>query len=223
MTFDILTIFPKIFASYFQESMIKRAQVKGKIKIKIHNLRDFTFDQHRTTDALPYGGGPGMVMKVEPIYRALQKILPRRVAHVEIQPEKDAQKSRVILLSARGKILNQKQVEKLARFKKIVLICGHYEGVDERVSAFVDEQISIGRYVLTGGELPAMVIVDAVSRLLPGVLGNQASLQEESFSPAGEEYPQYTRPAQFHGLAVPKVLLSGDHQAIRDWRQKQKK
>lgn len=224
MLFNILTIFPDIFNSYFSESILGRAQNKGLVKIKIHNLRDYTRDKHKTTDDVPYGGGAGMVMKIEPIYRALKKILPSRISLKGISRSNSS--SRVILLSSRGKTFNQKMARDLSHFKKLVLICGHYEGVDQRVADyFVDEEISIGNFVLTGGELPAMVIVDAVSRLIPGVLGNEESLNEESFSlPENNiEYPHYTRPENFQGLKVPKVLLSGDHHKIKRWREEQTK
>jgi len=226
MTFNILTIFPAIFDSYFSESILGRAQKKGAIQIKVHNLRDYTCDKHKTTDDVPYGGGPGMVMKIEPIYRALQDIIPERIRVKGIKSQGYDSSSRVILLSAAGKIFNQKMTRDYVKYKKIILICGHYEGVDQRIADyFCDQELSIGKFVLTGGELPAMVIVDAVSRLLPKVLGNKASLNEESFSGKGNkiEYPHYTRPENFQDLKVPKVLLSGDHQKIREWRREHQK
>jgi len=229
MTFDLLTIFPKIFDSYFQESILRRAQKEKQIQINVHNIRDYTQDKHKTTDDLPYGGGPGMVMTLPPIYRTLKSILPKRVGFKGLKPEQK-NKSRVILLSTRGKTFNQKKAEELLRFERLILVCGRYEGVDQRLADhFVDEEISMGRFVLTGGELPAMVIVDAITRLIPGVLGNIESLREESFSKTSPklksqiEYPQYTRPRDFHGLKVPRVLLSGDHQTIQEWRQKNRK
>jgi tRNA (guanine37-N1)-methyltransferase len=211
MQFDILTIFPNSFDSYFNESIIKRAKESGKIKINLINIRDFAADKHKTTDDTPYGGGPGMVMKVEPIYKALQSI-------------KKQKKCRVILFSAKGKIYKQKDAKRLAKYDQLVFICGHYEGVDERVKKFVDEEISIGEYVLTGGEIPAMILVDSVSRMVPGVLGNVESAKTESFSKEDIlEYPQYTKPSVFETkeskkLRVPKVLLSGNHKEIEKWR-----
>lgn len=224
MTFDLLTIFPNIFNSYFQESILGRARKQGLIKINIHNLRDYTLDKHKTTDDVPYGGGPGMVMKIEPIYRALKDIVPARILKEGLKKEK-GKKSRIILLSTRGEVFTQKKGRELSPYKRLILICGRYEGVDQRVARYlVDEEISIGDFVLTGGELAAMIIVDAVSRLLPDVLGNKESLEEESFRKSREkEYPQYTRPAQFLNWKVPKVLLSGDHREIKEWRERNKK
>lgn len=190
---------------------MKRAQEKKLVRFSIHNIRDFAFDKHKIVDDTPYGGGPGMVMKVEPIVRALRSIRRKK-------------SSRVILLSARGKVFAQQKARALAKFEQLILICGHYEGVDERVLKYVDEEISMGHYVLTGGELPALVIVDALTRLIPGVLGKDASSHDESFSQEGAlEYPQYTRPAVWEKLRVPKVLLSGDHQKIAAWRNAKRK
>lgn len=213
LIFDILTIFPKSFDAYLNESILKRAQKNKLIKIKIHDIRKQTTDKHRTVDDKPYGGGAGMIMKVEPIYKTIKKLKIKN------------QKSKIILLSAKGKLFNQKEARRLAKYERLILICGRYEGVDERVAKNIaDEEISIGNYVLTGGELPAMVIIDAVSRLKPKVLGNADSLNEESFSsPDNLEYPQYTRPENFKGIKTPKVLLSGNHQKIKNWRQKQVK
>jgi len=212
MKFDIITIFPDIFDSYFSESIIKRARKNGLIEIAIHNLRDYTLDKHKTVDDTPFGGGAGMVMKIEPLYKAVKSI-------------KKKKKSRVILFSAKGKKYSQKDARRLAKYEQLTLICGRYEGVDERVVKYVaDEEISIGDYVLTGGEVPAMSLVDSIARLLPGVLGNPESLVEESFSKEGGaaslEYPQYTKPAEFLGWKVPKILLSGDHKKIKNWRLK---
>lgn len=221
--FDIITIFPEIFYSYFQESIIARAEKKKLIKINIHNLRDFTVNRHRTVDDKPFGGGPGMVFKIEPIYKAAEALKNRH---------KKTEKRKVILLSAKGKKFTQKKAYDFSKLEQIILICGRYEGVDERVAKYVaDEEISIGDYVLTGGELPAMIIVDVVSRLIPGVI-KEESLKEESFlfkrkqkvPKFFKEYPQYTRPAVFSpqkGIfyKVPKVLLSGDHSKIEEWRK----
>jgi len=212
MKFNIITIFPDIFDSYFNESIIKRAQENGLIKIDIHNLRDYTEDKHKTVDDKPYGGGVGMIFKVEPIWKCVEAIKESRIKN---------QESRVILLSAKGKKFNQKMAEKFSKLDEMILICGRYEGVDERVAKHIaDEEISIGDYVLTGGEIPAMIIVDAVSRLIPGVLGKEESLRQESFSKKDYlEYPQYTRPDDFMGWKVPKTLLSGHHKKIEEWKE----
>jgi tRNA (guanine37-N1)-methyltransferase len=210
MRIDILTIFPKMFAPVLGESIIRRAQAKGRLKVKVHDLRDYTDDKHRKVDDRPFGGGSGMLLCAEPIFRAIEKI-----------KIKDP-RPRVILLTPQGKTLNQALVKKLARYKHLVLICGHYEGVDERVSQhLVDEEISIGDYVLSGGELAAMVLVDCLARLVPGVLGDKNSLNFESFEGNLLEYPQYTRPAALWSWRVPKLLLSGNHQKIAQWRKAQ--
>ena len=209
LRFDIITIFPAMFAQVLDESILKRGQEKKKIAIKVHDLREFTLDKHRKVDDRPFGGGPGMVMMPQPFFAAVKKIKGRR-------------KAKVILTSPSGEPLTQKKAKQLAKLKDIILLCGHYEGVDERVqSKLADETISIGDYVLTGGELAAMVIVDCVARLVPGVLGKAASLKDESFEENLLEYPQYTRPADFQGMKVPKELLTGHHQDIEHWRQAQ--
>lgn len=215
MRFDIISIFPKAFDCYFNESIIKRAQKKGLIKINIHNLRDYTVDKHKTVDDKPYGGGPGMIFKIEPIYKAVNDL--KRKAKNE--------KRKIILLSAKGKKFDQQMAKRMAKLERLILICGRYEGIDERVAKCIaDEEVSVGEYILTGGEIPAMIIVDAVSRLLPGVLGKKESLSQESFFQKGYlEYPQYTRPENFKGWKVPKVLLSGDHKKIEEWRIKNSK
>ncbi len=208
MKIDVLTLFPKMFDGPFGASILKRAEDDGKIKIQVHNLRDWAKDKHSTTDLPPYGGGPGMVMKVDVIYRAVEKL-----------KSLSDKKSYVVLLDTKGPIFKQKKAEKLAKFEHLILIAGHYEGVDQRVHDYVaDEVISIGEYVLTGGEIPAMVVVDSVVRLVPGILGNADSLNEESYGDAGLEYPQYTRPDVYRGWQVPEVLLSGDHAKIKKWR-----
>jgi tRNA (guanine37-N1)-methyltransferase len=199
-----------MFAPVLDESIIKRAQAKGKVKIHIHNLRDFTLDKHKKVDDRTFGGGSGMVMGPEPIFRAVKYIKSK------IQNSK----SKTILLCPQGEKLNQKVAKKLTKFKHLILICGHYEGVDERVREYLaDEEISIGDYILTGGELPAMVLIDTVVRLLPGVLGDKNSLNFESFEGNLLEYPQYTRPANYKGMKVPTILLSGDHKKIQNWRK----
>ena len=186
--------------------MLKIAQKKKKVKIRIHNLRDWTNDRHKTADDKPYGGGSGMVMKVEPICKALTDIARK--------------KTRIILLTPKGKRFNQEMAKELSCEKHVVCIAGHYEGIDERVKGFVTDEVSIGDYILTGGEIPAMVIVDAITRLIPGVLGGEGSLNEESFEKGHLEYPQYTRPRVFQSVPVPEVLLSGDHKRIKNWRKK---
>lgn len=223
MKFDIITIFPNAFDSYFNESIVKRAQNKKLIKINIHNLRNYTTDKHKTVDDKPYGGGPGMVLKIEPIYKAIQSISTKSRQKSGRSTKRSDRTMRIILFSAKGKKFTQRDAHRLAKYKHLVMICGHYEGVDERVAKHIaDEEISIGDYVLTGGEIPAMVVTDAVARLIPGVLGKKESLEEIKGS-----YPVYTRPDDFlsRGKAgnkwkVPKVLLSGNHEKIKEWRKK---
>ncbi|MCD4761773.1 tRNA (guanosine(37)-N1)-methyltransferase TrmD [bacterium] len=232
MRFHIITIFPEIFNSYFNESIIKRAQDSQKIKINIHDLRDWTKDKHKTVDDSPYGGGAGMVMKVDVLYRALQNLnLKFPISDFQTISNNSISKfsNKVILTSAKGKTWNQKKANTYKKLDNLVIICGRYEGVDERILNFVDEEISIGDYVLTGGEIPAMAIVDSISRLLPGVVGNEESPIDESHSKLGVlEYPQYTRPEIFiddngNNHKVPDILLSGNHAEIKKWREKQKK
>jgi tRNA (guanine37-N1)-methyltransferase len=224
--FDIITIFPGIFDSYFSESIIKRAQKKKLVKINIHNLRDYTNDKHRTIDDSPYGGGPGMVMMVEPIFKAVSKLKTPSFAKAS------AGKQKVILFSPKGKKFDQKMAKRFSKLDRLIMICGRYEGVDERVAKYIaDEEISVGDYVLTGGEIPAMIVVDAVTRLIPGVIAKE-SLNEESFSFVKEkllreenyEYPQYTRPESIivndKKRIVPKILLSGNHKKIEEWRRR---
>lgn len=211
MRFDILTIFPDIFDSYFQESIIKRAQESGLIEIHTHNIRDYSEDKHKKVDDVPFGGGAGMLMTPQPLHAAITEL-------------KKHNKGPVIYFSPQGKNFTQSKAEKLAaKNQDVILLCGRYEGIDQRIiDSLVDEEISIGKYVLTGGELPAMILVDAVSRLIPGVLGKEESHQEDSFSAAlnrKKEYPHYTRPAEFKGMKVPEVLLSGHHEKISKWRR----
>ena len=209
MRIDIISIFPNMFPAVLNESIIKRAQEKKLADIRIHDLRKHTSDKHFKVDDRPFGGGPGMVMAPQPIFDAVKKIKGRR-------------KARVILMCPSGKTLTQRLAKILAKEKNIIIICGHYEGVDERVrQGVVDQSISIGDYVLTGGEIPAMVLVDCVVRLLPGVVGKEASLVDESFESGLLEYPQYTRPANFRGKKIPDVLLSGNHAKIMEWRRQQ--
>ncbi|HEX6436595.1 MAG TPA: tRNA (guanosine(37)-N1)-methyltransferase TrmD [Candidatus Binatia bacterium] len=207
VTFTIVTLFPAMFASPLNHSILKKAQEKGLISIVLVDPREYTTDRHRMTDDYPYGGGQGMVMKPEPLVTAIEDVkakMPR---------------SKVILLSPQGRVFNQAVAVELAKEEELVLICGRYEGVDERVKGFVDEEISIGDYTISGGEPAATVVIDALSRLIPGVLGNAKSAADESFSNRLLEYPQYTRPEEFHGAKVPDVLLSGDHERIRQWRR----
>jgi tRNA (guanine37-N1)-methyltransferase len=214
MRIDIITIFPKMFEPVLNESIIKRAQAKGKVKISLHNLRDYSSDKQRKVDDRPFGGGSGMVMRPEPIFNAVDDVKSK----IKTLPSK----TRVILLSPQGERLTQRLSKRLAKQKSLIIICGHYEGIDERVrECLVDEDISIGDYVLTGGELPAMVLVDCIIRLIPGVLGDKKSLKFESFEANLLEYPQYTRPANYRGLKVPATLLSGNHQKIKNFRQKE--
>lgn len=224
MRFDIITIFPKIIESYFSAGVLKRARLQKKITIRAHNLRTHAHDRRRTIDERPYGGGAGMVMKAMPIIKALEKII-RAEPGRKGKAQRKKKQQRVILLSARGKEFDQAAARRLARYRQIVCVCGRYEGVDERVNAWVDESLSLGSFVLTGGELPALALVDAVARLLPGVLGNASSKTDESHSRPGYlEYPQYTRPEVLEvgkrRIAVPKVLLSGNHAAVAKWREK---
>ncbi|HVM60167.1 MAG TPA: tRNA (guanosine(37)-N1)-methyltransferase TrmD [Verrucomicrobiae bacterium] len=205
MEIDVLTLFPRIFEGPLEESILKRAQQKGLVGVRVHNLRDFTHDKHRVVDDRPYGGGPGMLMKPEPIFEAVEKF--RRTG------------SRVVLMSPQGLSLTQARAQEFSRMEHLVIICGHYEGVDERVrAALVTDEVSIGDYVLTNGALAAAVFVDAVVRLLPGVLGDENSAGDDSFASGLLEGPQYTRPPEFRGLTVPEVLLSGNHEAIAQWR-----
>lgn len=226
MKIDILTLFPEMFKGPFDESILRQAQDKSLVKIEIHNLRDWAEDKRKTVDDRPYGGGTGMILMIKPIYHALREL-------------KTPALPRVILLSPTGKVFNQNIARRLAKEKHLIFICGHYEGVDDRVREhLIDEEISIGDYILTGGELPAMVVVDTIVRLIPGVLEKPKATQLESFSNSKFEsplrgippecrnskllleYPQYTRPASFKGWKVPEVLLSGDHKKIEEWRKK---
>ncbi|HVC47273.1 MAG TPA: tRNA (guanosine(37)-N1)-methyltransferase TrmD [Terracidiphilus sp.] len=241
MRFEIITVFPGLFAGIFEHGIIRRAQAEGKVCVELHDLRVFTHDRHRTVDDRPFGGGEGMVLKPEPLAEALESIGigPRAAREPADEP---VHGTLVILLSAQGRPFTQALARELAAMDRVVLLCGRYEGVDERINElYCDMELSIGDYVLSGGELAAAVVVDAVMRLLPGVLGNQASSEFESFGAedaeiaAGAEgvprsqhgagglldYPHYTRPAEFAGLAVPPVLLNGDHQQIRCWRREQ--
>jgi tRNA (guanine37-N1)-methyltransferase len=208
MRIDVLTLFPAMFAGPLDESILRRARETGRFELGIHNLRDYACDRHRTVDDRPFGGGPGMLLKPEPIFRAVEQLCRDR--------------TRVVLLTPAGRLFNQAKARQLAGCEHLLLVCGSYEGFDERVRArLAHDELSIGDFVLTNGALPAMVIIDAVVRLLPGVLGDDASAVDESFSHGLLEYPQYTRPAEFRGMRVPDVLLSGDHAEIARWRAEQ--
>jgi tRNA (guanine37-N1)-methyltransferase len=208
MKIAVLTLFPGMFAGPLDESIVKRAREAGLLELTLHNLRDYAHDRHRTVDDRPFGGGPGMLLKPEPLFEAVEKLA--------------RETTRVILLSPSGRTFNQAIARELAQLDDLLLISGHYEGFDERVrEQLADDELSIGDYVLTNGALPAMVIVDAVTRLLPGALGDDTSSHEESFSHGLLEYPQYTRPAEFRGMKVPEVLLSGNHAQIAKWRAEQ--
>lgn len=210
LRFDIISIFPGLFDPLLNESILKRARDRGIIDVRVHNLRDHTLDKHKKVDDYPFGGGPGMVLSVEPIVRAIEAVKQGR------------SNAHTILLTPGGAPFTQEKAGQLAQRDAVILVCGRYEGVDERVGRFfVDEEISIGDYVLSGGEIPAMVLLEAVSRLVPGVLGDETSALEESFSSPLLEYPQYTRPQDFRGYKAPDVLISGDHKKIRDWQREQ--
>lgn len=211
MKFDILTIFPQIFDSYLKESIIKRAIKSKKIEINVHDIREFSKDKHKKVDDIPFGGGAGMVMTPQPLHDAIKYI-------------KKSNKGPVIFLTPHGSTFTQSKAEKLSKHKELILLCGRYEGIDQRIrETLVDMEISIGKFVLTGGELPAMIVMDCVSRLVPEVLGKEESHMEDSFSKKldrKKEYPHYTRPAVFKGMEVPEVLLSGHHKKIEEWRKK---
>jgi tRNA (guanine37-N1)-methyltransferase len=208
MQIDVLTLFPRILEGPVEESILKRAQDTGRVQIRVHNLRDFTHDKHRVVDDRPYGGGPGMLMKPEPIFEAVEQLQRRD--------------SCVVLMTPQGTPFTQARAQTFAQKPHMIIICGHYEGVDERVrQALVHEEVSIGDYVLTNGALAAAVMVDAVVRLLPGVLGHDQSAADDSFATGTLEGPQYTRPPEFRGLRVPDVLLSGNHEAVARWRVEQ--
>lgn len=210
MKIDVLTLFPAMFAGPLDESIIKRARQAGLLDLQLHQLRDWTHDRHKTVDDRPFGGGPGMLLKPEPIFEAVESL--------------QREKTRVILMSPAGRKFNQAIARELARQEHLLIVTGHYEGFDERIrEALADDELSIGDYVLTNGALPAMVIIDAVTRLLPGVLGDDASSSDESFSHGLLEYPQWTRPAEFRGMKVPDVLVSGNHAEIAKWRAEQAK
>src|SRR5579859_4766366 len=208
MRIDVLTLFPAMFAGPLDESIMMRARRAGLLELKLHQLRDYAHDRHKTVDDRPFGGGPGMLLKPEPIFEAVEDLAQEA--------------TRVILLSPAGRVFKQAIARELVQLKHLLIITGHYEGFDERIrQELADDELSIGDYVLTNGALPAMIVIDAVTRLLPGALGDEQSAQEESFSHGLLEYPQYTRPAEFRGMKVPEVLLSGNHAQIAQWRAEQ--
>jgi len=207
MKVDVLTLFPAMFAGPLDESILRRARESGRLELILHDLRDWTHDRHRTVDGTPYGGGPGMVLKPEPIFEAIDELANDT--------------TQVVMLTPQGEPFRQATARRLSAHEHLLLLCGSYEGFDERIRTRVHHEISIGDYVLTNGALPAMVVIDAVTRLLPGVLGDDASSVEESFSENTLDYPQYTRPAEYRGLEVPEVLQNGNHAAIEQWRREQ--
>jgi tRNA (guanine37-N1)-methyltransferase len=209
MKIDVLTLFPEMFAGPLDVSMVARARKAGLVDLQIRNLRDWTHDRHKTVDDRPFGGGPGMVLKPEPIFEAVEALA--------------SEKTRLLMMAPTGRVFTQTMAHELAAEEHLVFLCGSYEGFDERIRTLIDDEISIGDYVLTNGGLPAMVIIDAVTRLLPGVLGHDESAHDESFSHGLLEYPHYTRPAEFRGMKVPDVLLSGNHAEIEKWRREQSK
>jgi tRNA (guanine37-N1)-methyltransferase len=216
MQFEVFTLLPEVFPSYLESSILQRARQRGLLEVRLHNVRDYTHDKHHTTDDTPYGGGGGMVMKPEPVFEAVESVLGP--VSVRTQPTEVP----VILLTPQGRVFTQRVAEELSRYERIALLCGRYEGVDERIREhLVTDEISIGDYVLTGGELPALILIDAVARLIPEVLGDPTGAEDDSHAMGLLEYPHYTRPPEFHGWKVPEVLLSGDHAKIEKWRREQ--
>src|SRR5512147_321808 len=216
MQFEVFTLLPEVFPPYLESSILQRAKQRGLIDVRVHNIRDYTHDRHHTTDDTPYGGGGGMVMKPEPVFEAVESVLALSAG----QPQPVTVP--IILLTPQGRVFTQRVAEELAGHERIALLCGRYEGVDERIRAhLVTDEISVGDYVLTGGELPALIIIDAVTRLIPGVLGDPTGAEDDSHSMGLLEYPHYTRPPEFRGWKVPEVLLSGDHARIEKWRREQ--
>ena len=216
MQFEVFTLLPEVFPPYLDSSILQRARMRGLIDVRVHNIRDYTHDKHHTTDDTPYGGGGGMVMKPEPVFEAVESVLGQSDDLLRDQPVP------VILLTPQGRVFTQRVAEELSRYERIVLLCGRYEGVDERIREhLVTDEISIGDYVLTGGELPALLIIDAVARLLPGVLGDPTGAEDDSHSMGLLEYPHYTKPPEFRGWNVPEVLASGNHARIEQWRREQ--
>ena len=216
MQFDVFTILPEVFPVYLDTSILRKARERGLIDVRVHNIRDYTHDKHHTTDDTPYGGGGGMVMKPEPIFETVESVLGLNMPQTQGKPVP------IILLTPQGRTFTQRVAEELAPHERIALLCGRYEGIDERVREhLVTDEISVGDYVLTGGELPALILIDAISRLMPGVLGDPTGAEDDSHSMGLLEYPHYTKPSEFRGWKVPEVLLSGDHGRIEKWRREQ--
>ena len=216
MQFDVFTLLPEVFPPYLESSILKRAAERGLIDVRVHNIRDYTYDKHHVTDDTPYGGGGGMVMKPEPVFEAVEAVLGFKPHQTPGKPVP------IILLTPQGRVFNQRVAEELSQHEHIALVCGRYEGIDERIRQhLVTDEISVGDYVLTGGELPAMILIDAVSRLISGVLGDPTGAEDDSHSMGLLEYPHYTKPSEFRGWKVPDVLLSGDHAKIEQWRREQ--
>src|SRR5688572_16053905 len=223
MQFDVFTLLPEVFPSYLETSILKRARDRGLIDVRVHNIRDYTHDKHHVTDDTPYGGGGGMVMKPEPVFEALETVLGLIPTEGSEQtPPVPASNIPIILLTPQGRVFNQAIAKELSTYPHIALLCGRYEGIDERIREhLVTDEISIGDYVLTGGEIPALILIDAISRLLPNVLGDPTGAEDDSHAMGLLEYPHYTRPPEFRGWKAPDVLLSGDHAKINKWRRQQ--
>lgn len=217
MQFEIFTLLPEVFPPYLESSILLRARQRGLISVNVHNIRDYTHDKHHVTDDTPYGGGGGMVMKPEPVFEAVESVLGQGARQTALQPVPP-----IIMLTPQGRVFSQSIAEELSRYERIALLCGRYEGIDERIREhLVTDEISIGDYVLTGGELPALIVIDAVSRLIPGVLGDPTGATDDSHASGLLEYPHYTRPPEFRGWEVPEILLSGDHGKVEKWRRRQ--
>lgn len=228
MQFEVFTLLPEVFPSYLETSIIKRARERDLINVRVHNIRDYTHDKHHTTDDTPYGGGGGMVMKPEPVFEAIETVLGSRYATDATRPPTDQTQPEpvsnipIILLTPQGRVFNQSIAQELSAHPHIILLCGRYEGIDERIREhLVTDEISVGDYVLTGGELPALILIDAIARLLPDVLGDPTGAQDDSHAMGLLEYPHYTRPPEFRGWKTPDILLSGDHAKIDKWRREQ--
>jgi tRNA (guanine37-N1)-methyltransferase len=225
MQFEVFTLLPEVFPPYLESSILQRARQRGLIDVRVHNIRDYTHDRHHMTDDTPYGGGGGMVMKPEPVFEAVESVLgyaPHSLSDQPVSVVDARQGIPIILLTPQGRVFTQRVAEELSHHERIALLCGRYEGVDERIREhLVTDEISVGDYVLTGGELPALLIIDALSRLLPGVLGDPTGAEDDSHSMGLLEYPHYTRPPEFRGWQVPEILLSGDHAKVDKWRREQ--
>ncbi|MDP1544701.1 MAG: tRNA (guanosine(37)-N1)-methyltransferase TrmD [Anaerolineales bacterium] len=219
MQFEVFTLLPEVFPSYLETSILKRARERGLIHVNVHNIRDYTHDKHHTTDDTPYGGGGGMVMKPEPVFEAIESVMGTKTQQTPPEPVSNIP---IILLTPQGRVFKQSIAQELSAHPRIALLCGRYEGIDERIREhLVTDEISIGDYVLTGGELPALILIDAVARLLPDVLGDPTGAEDDSHAMGLLEYPHYTRPPEFRGWKAPEVLLSGDHGKIDKWRRQQ--